>query len=504
MILWDLARGTAIRRIAGYDGYVDQSRPIAMHYGFVQDVAFLNDSRAYGAAAGAYGGAISVSDDQRAIVWDLDRGMMKRICEVPDISLYSVAISPDGQHALLGTLGGSALLLDLSAGKVTRRMLGHRGRLFAVAFHPNGRGALSGATDGTLRLWDLHGGAEMRCQRYDESTIAATSVDISSDGRRGLIGFYDGSLILWDAATGEEIRCLYGHSEAIFAGVRFCPDGRTAVSGSGDILAHARDNTVRLWDLETGAELRCFEGHTDHLWDLALSPCGRYVLSAGHDGTVRRWDLHADPQEDAGTILVDISPQAARSVAFFPDGRSALVGLAKGTSSVPDYGLRRLDLETGQEICRWTGQDEVVTAIAISSDGRTALSGAVDGTVCLWDAEQGQLVRHLQAHSNAVLRLLLSPQGDLALSSSQDQSVIVWDVVAGKPIRRFLGHSKGVAGICFARGGKSVFTAGIDRTVREWRVDATHRDLLEWIRTNRHVPELTPEQRAQYRVDLFD
>jgi WD40 repeat protein len=286
--------------------------------------------------------------------------------------------------------------------------------------------------------------------------------------------------------------------------VRFLPDGRRAVSGSGHIAALARDNTVRLWDLETGVEMRCYEGHSDRVWDLALSPCGRYVLSAGHDGAVRLWDLNASTKESAGTILLDLQPQAVRSVAFGPDGHTVLVGPARGSSSAPDFSLHLLDLDTGRELRRFAGYGEVVTALAISPDGRLALSGALDGAIHLWDMESGKLVRCLEGHSRSVLRVLFNGEGDKAVSGSLDDSVIVWDVAAGVAIRRFFGHHGAVTDLCLACGGRTVVSVSADRTMREWRVDVTQDELLAWIRENRCVPELTPEQRVLYQIDLLD
>jgi WD40 repeat protein len=82
--------------------------------------------------------------------------------------------------------------------------------------------------------------------------------------------------------------------------------------------------------------------------------------------------------------------------------------------------------------------------------------------------------------------------------------LIVWDLTTGEAIRRYLGHRGRVTNICIAPDGRTVFSAGADLTVRQWRIDATHEALMTWIRINRYVPKLTPEQRVQYRLDLLE
>ena len=48
-----------------------------------------------------------------------------------------------------------------------------------------------------------------------------------------------------------------------------------------------------LFDAETCHELRQYQGHTSDLFSLALSPDGHTLATAGHDSTLRLWDINS-------------------------------------------------------------------------------------------------------------------------------------------------------------------------------------------------------------------
>jgi WD40 repeat protein len=240
------------------------------------------------------------------------------------------------------------------------------------------------------------------------------------------------------------------------------------------------------------------------VWDVAVSPDGRYAASGAHDGTLRLWDL----ERGEGRIVLDVTPQAVRSVTFDPECISSpechdtiLFGLAKGQSSTPDYSLRLVDATTGQEIRRFEGHQEVVTDVAFSPDGRLALSGSADQRVIVWDTTTGQPVHYLTGHTASVQAVAFGPDGQLAASGGADGGVLLWDVAAGTLLRRFVGHEEYVLEVVFAPDGRTLLSVCDDDTVREWQVDASQEALLAWIEANRHVPGLTCSQRQQHRIE---
>jgi WD40 repeat protein/tRNA A-37 threonylcarbamoyl transferase component Bud32 len=491
VILWDLETGAILHKMAGVADTVAGAQQAIGHYDAVWAVAFRPDGRT----------ALSVSQDEFAILWDLEtEDDASRLVQRFDaeIGLLSMAMSADGRIALLGSLDNRLLLLDLVTGQISPQLRGHTGRVLSVAFTPGDRMALSGSADGTLRLWDLYSGAEMRRIQYTRPPDpAACDVAISPDGQLCLTGLWTGEISLWDYATGEEIRRLQGHTEMVFGGVHFLPDGRRAVSGAGDIFAAATDNTLRVWDVETGQELRRLEGHTDKMWDTDVSTDGRFVASGSHDGTLRLWDL----ESGTGAILLDVSSQAVRSVAFSPDGQFLVVGLAKGQASSPDYSLRLLETAPGREIRRMAGHREVIADVAFSPDGRRILSGSTDLAVIVWDAASGEEIHRLIGHSGGLLAVAFSPDSRLAVSGATDGSLLLWDVAEGVALRRYVGLTKPIVGLAFTPDGRSFLVAADDDAVHEYRVDATQQDLLAWIAANRHIPELTCQQRERYRIE---
>ena len=97
---------------------------------------------------------------------------------------------------------------------------------------------------------------------------------------------------------------------------------------------------------------------------------------------------------------------------------------------------------------------ERVSSVALTSDGRWAVSGSDDGAVRLWDL-QGQDSRELGRHGSRVISLALTSDGRWAVSGSSDGAVRLWDL-QGQQSRELGRHEGSVRSVALHRmaGGR--------------------------------------------------
>jgi WD40 repeat protein len=69
-----------------------------------------------------------------------------------------------------------------------------------------------------------------------------------------------------------------------------------------------------------------------------------------------------------------------------------------------------------------------VNAVAFSPDGKTILTGSVDGKARLWDVSMGRPIGQPLTHQDAVWAVAFSPDGKTILTGSADRTARFWDV----------------------------------------------------------------------------
>jgi WD40 repeat protein len=148
-------------------------------------------------------------------VWDLDERRCARDSLGPRHAT-SLAISPGGRLAAVGTRSGSLSLWDLEELRELSTAAAHGQWLLTVAFSPGGRLLASGGGDQRIRLWDVSGEppALKPAGVLSGHQNELWSVSFSADGRRLISGSKDATVKVWPAKAPEadyvELPCAPG------------------------------------------------------------------------------------------------------------------------------------------------------------------------------------------------------------------------------------------------------------------------------------------------------
>ena len=232
-----------------------------------------------------------------------------------------MAVSPDGSKAAAGCKDGVLREFALSDGSVLRELKGHLGYVRSAAYTPNGARLLSSADDGSIRVWA-------------PDKLEPTAV-------------------------------LQGHRGGVLA-IAVSKDGRRLLSGG-------RDGTVRLWDLTEANLAETLEGHRSWVGGVAFSGDGGHAFSIGYDSLLLRWNL------ETGQIETEITDKQ-RAYALVVNA-----GGTKAYSAGDNCGIACWDVTSGKLLKELKGHGRPVRALAISPDGKTAVTASDDTTLLVWE-----------------------------------------------------------------------------------------------------------------------
>ena len=155
-------------------------------------------------------------------------------------------------------------------------------------------------------------------------------------------------------------------------------------------------------------------------------------------------------------------------LAFRGDGRILATAGDDGT-------VRLWEADTGRLLRALVGHGSAVPAVTWSPDGKMLASASRDGTVRFWDAEMGRPLHTLAGHGRPVLDVAWSPDGK-TLATCDPIAPRLWDVESGRLLETLHGHTSQVSAVAWSPDGKTLASAGDDKTVRLWET-ATGRPL---------------------------
>ena len=301
-----------------------------------------------------------------------------------------------------------------------RQFRGHTDEVLAVVALPDGLRCASGGEDGDIFIWNIALGVQDLVLTGSGDAIHCLASHRATPNRL-IAGVDDGSLRIHDLDTGKNVQTI----KAIGSSVRSL--ALHPLKPNLCVTGH-EDRSIRIWDLKTGGLLGTLAGHANHVTSLDFAPDGKYLLSAGADGTARLWDF-----------------EARKQLNVFP-GRSSQVHQLSLSSTGKEFlfntysFMQARSVPDGSPVGSFESFSGSFTDVAVFAPLPGLVLTAADNTHDLQLWRQGdqdrypRLVRVYEGHQEEIHAVDFSAAGDFFVSGSADRTVRVWTVPSLKQI----------------------------------------------------------------------
>ncbi|MFC1892852.1 DUF4062 domain-containing protein [Chloroflexota bacterium] len=427
----------------------------------------------------------TISDSGKNIdIWSTETGekreTLANAITWPSGSLQACVYSPDGFRIAVATRDNKVMILNTETGEELLTLATLKEVGLPYAFSPDGRQLVIGAEDNTMRVWDVNSGEKLAKL---QGRSALTRMCTYSPDKDRILGAGEGTLKIWHADTGRELVTLTRPGCSAFYSYAYSPDGKFIISGQTAALT--------LWDVNRNEELATLGYSTlgsGVVYACAFSPDGRRIVLGFSDGTVNVWDAEA-----LYSIVEEITSKR---------------GLHSHEIKGRDFEFLPREYVKKFVLSQWAAHSDEVLKCIYSHDGRRIITGSVDGTIKIWDAEAGKITADapslsLEVNACAVspnnrrvalaswggMKILdrdtgqerisltarglfdccsYSPDGSRILSGHSDNKLRVWDAETGEELTTLCGHRDWVKACAFSPDGYHIASGSQDKSLKIW------------------------------------
>jgi WD40 repeat protein len=311
---WMLASASADRSIRLWEKATNKARWImAAQSGAVKGLVF--------SAKGDM--VISGSADGRVCLWNTPDGKLIRTLNDPTAitgAIYSVAITPNAKHVVIGTDGGSVAVFQVSNGAWVASLDGHGSSgVNGLAMSSDGAMLVSAGEDRAIKIRDVSNAnpEQWSVTRTITNAAEVRSVALSPDKTIVASGDAAGKLRWWNVADGTELSNVNYAGDNV-GSIAFAPDGKLVAVAHGTTKIDVYEVKDLFNQNGTSWErIRQLDKMAGAAQVVVFSADGKRLISASSNNKLKVWQVDngqelASYDKDTGSGIV--------SLAYHPSG----------------------------------------------------------------------------------------------------------------------------------------------------------------------------------------
>eukprot|EP01031_Cornospumella_fuschlensis_P025155 gene25155-30379_t len=413
---------------------------------------------------------IVISCGRTVMIWNMLEGQCTHTLAGHKSTVRFICISPDMSR--FATCSSDLKVWDSTSGECLRTLEGHNGSIMGACFSldhkTNSSHIVSCGSDTTIKIWDVTSGTCLRT--LVGHSEAVTSVCVTLCGTRVISGSEDKTIRVWDYTRGDCLRTLQGHRDYVNSVyLSYSDDGSVAY-----VISTSTDQSIRIWDVETGQCLQVIDSNLDRSVPLCLCPYQgvNSIAFAVSDKSIKIWDILRQQTESQQVI----DRRSITKICMSKDCRYLVSASANNTTlHVHDSDSRICALCVSDDGRRMATDSDTVRNVAMSSDGHCIVFGY--GKAIVWEenASQQTSTRTFIDHDdNSITALFVTADGRQATTVAYDGSIKIWDVASEICLRTFVGHDVNTTGVCMSLDGSRVVAVS-SRIIEIWDVASESR-----------------------------
>jgi len=405
------------------------------------------------------------------------------------------AIALSGDDSLLAAVVGKSIyVFSIADLDLREELLGHTEDIQKIEFAAKSRTGhtLVSSSSNVVIVWELNDEGEDLNSResFDVDGIAQSALEpvlqelkweFDSEASKSLTSDFKISLAAALVQKGLEHRTVIKGSFGNFGSDVFSRDGKYILTRLNNDTTQQGTREkgllpcIEVRDAETKELVHQLRGHTDSVMWIGASPDSEKLATVAWDGTVRIWSLRT------GFCLHAFGSFGGQmwTGAWSPDSKH--LAFSQGS---PETLIYVYNVETAEEISRYTGIKHWARSIAWSPDGKLLASGSRYAAVVVYDPMTGEEKtkwEHVFGGENqSMMKGFLSTEcvqfvGSKLIFKTTEGTIEVYDFDTNLKSQFTRGPKDNVdsmihAGLRVSHNGKFLVSKDADESLRFWKL----------------------------------